>query len=72
MNHTSKSIYEKRIDCFQKLMENQKLVARTDEEYISVSIIEGKPHENALNRLGIYQKEYKTLFEQCKTIIFTK
>lgn len=64
-----KSIYEKRIDCLARLLDNQRITKVTDNEYLTVSIAEGKPHENALNRLGIYQTDYKRTYEQCKDIL---
>lgn len=60
---------EKRIECLEKMLDIQKRIQRTDDEYITVSLAEGKTHENALNRLGIYQKEYKNLYEQCKNVL---
>ena len=64
-----KSLYEKRLDCFQKFSENIKLAQSTDHEYINVSAIEGKPHENAWKRLHLLQNEYKVLYEQCKDVM---
>lgn len=64
-----KTLYEKRIECLSRMLDNQRITQRTDEEYITVSSVEGKTHENALNRLEIYQKEYKNLYETCKDIL---
>ena len=64
------TIYEKRIACFTKLLENQKITRLTDEEYVNVSIYEGK-HPNAERRLPFYQKEYRDLYKQCEVVIKT-
>ena len=62
-------IYEERIKCLQKLAEIQKNLKSADEEYANVSIIEGKPHKNALNRMEIHIAEYKKEYELCEKII---
>ena len=62
-------IYEERIKCFQKLAEIQKNLKSTDDEYLNVSIIEGKGHENAWNRMECYNKEYKKEYELCEKIM---
>jgi hypothetical protein len=69
MSDSERSIYEKRVKCWEKLNAIQKRIERTEDEYITVSLAEGKTHENALNRLGIYRKEYNDLYEQCKNIL---
>jgi len=61
--------YEKRIECFQKLADLQRQLKAVDYEYVNVSIIEGKVHENALNRLEYYTKEYKNEYKRCQEII---
>lgn len=63
------SIYEKRIRCLTRMLDNQRIMQNTDNEYINVSLIEGKTHENALHRLEIYQKEYNILYDTCKNIL---
>jgi hypothetical protein len=63
------SIYDERIKCFQKLIEIQKNLKSTDNEYINVSIIEGKTHENAWNRMETYNKEYRKEYELCEKIM---
>lgn len=62
-------IYEKRIKCFNKLIELQTFIKSADEEYITVSSIEGKPHENAWKRMETYTKEYKKEYELCEKIM---
>jgi hypothetical protein len=62
-------IYEERIKCFQKLAEIQKNLKSIDDEYLTVSIIEGKGHENAWNRMECYNKEYKKEYELCEKIM---
>jgi hypothetical protein len=62
-------IYEERIKCFQKLIELQKNLKLSDEEYVNVSLIEGKTHENAWKRMDIYNKEYKKEYELCEKIM---
>ncbi len=62
-------IYEERIKCFQKLIEIQKNLKSSDEEYVNVSLIEGKTHENAWKRMDIYNKEYKKEYELCEKIM---
>lgn len=62
-------IYEERIKCFQKLIEIQKNLKLSDEEYVNVSIIEGESHKNALNRMEVYTKEYKKEYELCEKIM---
>lgn len=64
-----KCIYEERIKCFNKLIEIQKNLKSADEEYVNVSIIEGKGHENAWNRMEAYTKEYRNEYERCEKII---
>ena len=43
-----------------------KLIKKTNEEYLTVSMIEGKTHQNAYDRLEYYQQQKKKLLEQCK------
>ena len=62
-------IYDQRIKCFQKLAEIQKNLKVADEEYISVSIIEGETHKNALNRMECFTKEYRKEYELCEKIM---
>ena len=64
----TKSIYERRIECFQKMIELQKVISETDEEYLTVSMIEGK-HENAFKVLGCCQHEYRNLYSKCGALI---
>ena len=64
-----KSIYEKRIDCLAKLLDNQRVMNLTDKEYITVSQAEGNTHENALHRLEIYQRDYKNTYAKCQEIL---
>ena len=64
----TKSIYEKRIDCFQKMIELQKIISETNEEYITVSMIERK-HKNAWKRLEHHQQEYRNLYSKCEPVI---
>lgn len=65
----TKCIYDERIKCLQKLAEIQQNLKSTDKEYINVSIIEGKTHDNALNRMECFTKEYKKEYELCEKII---
>lgn len=62
-------IYEERIKCFQKLAEIQKNLKASDEEYINVSCIEGKPHENAWKCMELHTAEYKKEYELCEKIM---
>jgi hypothetical protein len=39
------------------------------EEYINVSLIEGKQHKNAYDRLEYYTREYNKILKQCHRII---
>jgi hypothetical protein len=64
-----KNLYEKRIECLEKMLELERLAQNADKEYIEVSSIEGKPHENAYTRLGIYQKTYSDLYEKCEPML---
>lgn len=62
-------IYEQRIKCFEILSKLQKDIKLADNEYINVSIIEGKVHENALNRMELYTKEYRKEYGLCEKIM---
>ncbi len=62
-------IYEERIKCFQKLAEIQKNLQSTDNEYVTVSVIEGKAHENAWKRMEAHTAEYKKEYELCEKIM---
>jgi hypothetical protein len=64
-------IYQKRIKCFEVLTKLQQSIYLTDNEYVAVSIIEGKPHTNAWNRLELLQSEYNKEYTKCKDIINT-
>ena len=57
------------LNAFKKLAEIQKNLKSTDDEYLNVSIIEGKGHENAWNRMECYNKEYKKEYELCEKIM---
>lgn len=59
-----KSIYEKRISCLSRLLDNQRIM--------SVSFAEGNTHNNALRRLEIYEKDYKNTYEFCESILKPK
>lgn len=59
-------IYEERIKCFQKLIEIQKNLQYADQEYINVSCIEGKSHENAWKCMECFTKEYRKEYELCE------
>ena len=65
----TKSVYDVRIECFQKLIELQKTLKSTDEQYLNVSSIEGKAHENAWNRMECHTKEYRKEYELCEKVI---
>lgn len=65
----TKSVYDVRIECFQKLAEIQKNLKAADEEYLTVSTIEGKGHENAWKRMECYTAEYKKEYELCEKIM---
>ncbi len=56
----------KKIKCLEKLLSLEKKINEIGNEYVKISLIEGKSHENALNRLEIYQKEYKSTYEKCE------
>ena len=64
----TKSSYDVRIECFQKLAEIQKNLKAADEEYATVSSIEGF-HENAWKRMECYTKEYRKEYELCEKIM---
>lgn len=64
----TKSVYDVRIECFQKLIELQKTLKSTDEEYLTVSTKEGF-HENAWKRMECYTKEYQKEYELCEKIM---
>jgi hypothetical protein len=67
-----KSIYEKRISCLSRLLDNQRIMNRTEEEFLTVSFAEGNTHNNALRRLEIYEKDYKNTYEFCESILKPK
>ncbi len=59
------SVYDERIKCLQNLIEIQKNLKSTDDEYLTVSMIEGKPHNNALDRLEALTNLYKKEYDRC-------
>jgi hypothetical protein len=62
-------IYTERIKCFEKLAQIQKNLQAADKEYVNVSVIEGEPHKNALNRMELHTAEYKKEYELCEKIM---
>lgn len=60
-----KSIYDKRIECLERMLELQKDAKYTDEQYINISCIEGKGHESAWKQLEHYTSRYKTVWAAC-------
>jgi hypothetical protein len=62
-------IYTERIKCFKTLAEIQKNLQAADNEYITVSIMEGTTHENALKRMELYTSQYKKEYELCEKIM---
>lgn len=62
-------IYTERIKCFEKLAQIQKNLQSSDNEYVTVSTVEGKAHENALKRMECYTSEYKKEYELCEKIM---
>lgn len=69
---TSQNIDEKRLDCLERLVEIQKTMIKTNEEYLFISFIEGKTHENAWARLGNLQNQYKDTFDRCRKTLDPK
>lgn len=59
---------EKRLECLERLVEIQKLIIKTDEEYLKITF-EGK---NAWARLGIFQNQYKDTFDRCRKTLDPK
>lgn len=66
------SIYKQRIDCLNSLARIQGDLQRADDEYITVSIAEGKGHENAMKRMDCATKEYRVAWDKCEGIIRPK
>lgn len=64
-----KNFYEKRIECLENMLAIQRSLLRAENEYVNVSLIEGKTHENALRRLETHQKAYNTLYIKCENIL---
>ncbi len=65
----TESIYIMRDKCFKKLAEIQKNLSSADEQYVNVSLIEGKPHENARNRMEAYTAQYRKEYELCEKVM---
>jgi hypothetical protein len=63
------SIYDQRINCFTLLTKLQNDIRATDEEYFTVSSLEGKAHTNALERLEGLTTKYRTEYALCEKII---
>ncbi len=63
------TLYNERIKCFQTLIALQKNLELSENEYINVSIIEGKTHTNALSRMEAYNAKYKKEYTLCEKII---
>ena len=63
------SIYDQRINCFTLLTKLQNDIKATDEEYFTVSSLEGKAHTNALDRLEALTSEYRKEYALCEKII---
>lgn len=64
-----KNIYEKRIECLENMLAIQRSLLNIDYEYVNVSLIEGKTHQNALDRLEIYEKKYNEIYIKCQNIL---
>jgi hypothetical protein len=62
-------IYTERIKCFEKLAQIQKNLQASDNEYVTVSTIEGEPHKNAWNRMELHTAEYRKEYELCEKIM---
>ncbi len=58
--------------CLRNLAEIKKRWLYADHEYVHITLIEGKPHANAINRMEAATKEYKLEYERCKDIIRPK
>jgi hypothetical protein len=63
------SIYDQRINCFTLLAKLQNDIRATDEEYFTVSSLEGKANTNALERLEALTSEYRKEYALCEKII---
>jgi len=63
------SIYDVRIKCFQTLAELQKNIQSADEEYLTVSSIEGKAHHNAWKHMEVYTAKYRLEYHICEKIM---
>jgi hypothetical protein len=66
------SIYKQRIDCLNDLVRIQENLRAADEEYVTVSLAEGKGHENAMKRMELATKEYRNTWDKCEAIIRPK
>ena len=65
-------LYQERIDCLQRLMENQKFIMRTESENMSISIRYGKIDNDSWARLGNLHNQYYDLYQRCKKVIEPK
>ncbi len=66
---STKSIYDKRIECLERMLQIQKDSKITDDEYVNISCIEGKYHEDAWRRLEYYQGQYRATYAACSNIL---
>jgi hypothetical protein len=75
MKNHAKSIInpeEAAFKCLRNLADIKNNLLLAGHEYVHVTLIEGKPHTNALNRMEAAAKEYKVEYERCKDIITPK
>ena len=64
-----KSIYDQRIECLERMLELQKDAKATDEQYVNVTSVEGKCHDDAWRRLEHYQGQYRLTYAACENIL---
>ncbi len=60
---------DKRIKCLDNLLQLQKDIVKIDEEYISITLIEGKTDRNAYRLLEHYISLYRKEYNRCEEII---
>jgi hypothetical protein len=55
-------------ECDKQLADLDRRILNTSEEYVTVTLLEGKNHDNAHHRLELLCQQRQNLLEQCKEV----
>jgi hypothetical protein len=55
-------------ECDKQLADLDRRILNTSEEYVTVTLLEGKNHDNAYHRFELLHAQKRDLVQQCKEV----